>query len=144
MKIEKRKAILPEHSICNDRPAKRMRHAFRSGNGTLLLLDYGNPAHNKITLTHEELYTPSGGTAESAPPQRRTGEIQDLLLSGEYEKADTLVNTTAAKNGTPPHYRPNYAHDGLWIETDFVEKEAERVPAYPEYAYRGADHPLEK
>lgn len=125
MKIEKRKAILPEHSICNDRPAKRMRHAFRSGNGTLLLLDYGNPAHNKITLTHEELYTPQWEEPPKAPLLKDVlGEIQDLLLSGEYEKADTLVNTTAAKNGTPPHYRPNYAHDGLWIETDFVEKEA--------------------
>lgn len=124
MERQKRRNVMETHSVCNDRPAERMRDAFRSGNGTLLLLDYGNPIRNQITFAHEELYTPQWEEPPKAPLLRDVlPQIQDLLLAGAYQEADELTNRTAEKNGTPPHYRPNYTHDGLWIETRWAECE---------------------
>lgn len=79
---------MERHCVCNDQPAKRMSDAFRSGNGTLLLLDYGDPFCNKLTLSHEELYTPQWEEPPKAPLLREVlPEIQNLLLAGEYQKS---------------------------------------------------------
>ena len=128
MPFYKRGEFTGRHRVCCDHPARRFRDAFRSGNGSLVMLDYGHPVKNRWTLTQEELYTPQWEEPPKAPLLREVlPEIQELLLEGHYEEADRLANETAEKNGTPPYYRPNYSHDGIWVE---AEQKAENITDY--------------
>lgn len=116
MSVDIRARYTGRHCICNTRPALHQKDAFRTGNGTMLLQEMGNPLDNKITIQHESLWCPRWEDAPKAPLIKDVlKEVQELILKHRFEEADRLAHEKAAENGTPTEIMPCPKHDAAMI-----------------------------
>lgn len=113
----KRREYTGRHSICSIKPAIHWKDAFRSGNGTIILRDMGNPLENEIVLQHELLWSPQWEEAPKAPLLADSlSEIQRLVLERKFSEAEDYIDKIAIENNTPPNYKPSDKHDAIQIK----------------------------
>ena len=68
--------------------AEKWDEAFPVGNGTIGCLVFGNPLHEKIATSHEELFVPLP-VNNDVRPFKTAGcidEVRELLFAGKYMK----------------------------------------------------------
>ena len=106
LSLEKRKALLPERSVCSLFPAETGREVFMTGNGIQRADMTGDPYRERITFTHELLYEPKW---EKTPePPDLTGvmpEVRRLLRESRFTEAADLVEQEQLKAGFGPMMR---------------------------------------
>ncbi|WP_299538404.1 glycosyl hydrolase family 95 catalytic domain-containing protein [uncultured Streptomyces sp.] len=71
------------------RPAARWEDAFLSGNGSHGAMVYGDPADDRVVVTHHTLVRPNG-SEHARPPELadELGALQDALLAGDTAAAE--------------------------------------------------------
>jgi alpha-L-fucosidase 2 len=103
----------PRHGIHDTAPAVRWEDAFVSGNGETGVLVVGEPAAERLIVTHHRLVLPNG-SRDLAPPAvaDRLDEVRDLVLAGEATAAQRAFSDGRALAWTQPF------HPGFVIEVD--------------------------
>ena len=97
---EKRRDILPEHSICSISPAQEASDDFITGNGALRVQVSGRPYTEEISYTRETLYEPLWEKTPLPPDLRPyLPRIRELVLQGKPEEADPLIDEAQKKAG---------------------------------------------
>ncbi len=98
--VEKRAAILPEHSICSISPAEEPSDDFITGNGALRIQASGRPYSEEMSYTLETLYEPLWEKTPLPPDLRPyLPRIRQLLLEGKPEETDALIDEAQKKAG---------------------------------------------
>ncbi|MEV6794503.1 glycoside hydrolase N-terminal domain-containing protein [Streptomyces sp. NPDC051320] len=79
----------PAEGTWEARPATRWEDAFLSGNGRHGAMVYGDPADDRVIVSHHTLVRPNGSEA-LLPPELADGlgRLQDALLSGDTTAAE--------------------------------------------------------
>ena len=83
--------------------AEKWDEAFPVGNGTIGCLVFGNPLHEKIATSHEELFLPLP-VNNDVRPFKTSGcikEVRELLFAGKYYEATERFLREAEKDGYP-------------------------------------------
>ena len=80
--------------------ATRWDEAYPVGNGTMGCLVFGNPLHEKIATSHEELFVPMP-VNNDVRPFKTAGCIDELLFAGKYREATERFLREAEKDGYP-------------------------------------------
>ncbi len=83
--------------------AEKWDEAFPVGNGTIGCLVFGNPLHEKIATSHEELFVPLP-VNNDVRPFKTAGcidEVRELLFAGKYYEATERFLREAEKDGYP-------------------------------------------
>ncbi|MEU9360374.1 glycoside hydrolase N-terminal domain-containing protein [Streptomyces sp. NPDC048301] len=77
------------HGTWEPSPAARWEDAFLSGNGRHGAMVFGDPADDRVVVTHHTLVRPNG-SEDLRPPELadRLGRLQDALLSGDTTAAE--------------------------------------------------------
>ncbi|WP_328535711.1 glycosyl hydrolase family 95 catalytic domain-containing protein [Streptomyces sp. NBC_00344] len=77
------------HGTWEPRPATRWQDAFLSGNGRHGAMVYGDPADDRVIVSHHSLVRPNGSEG-LGPPELADGlgRLQDALLSGDTTAAE--------------------------------------------------------
>ena len=90
---ERRRGLLPEHSICSIAPAEDSADDFITGNGALRVQASGRPYTEEMAYTQEMLYEPLWEKTPLPPDLRpHLPEIRRLLLEGKPEETDRLLD----------------------------------------------------
>ncbi len=108
MPIEKRRAVLPERSVCSLYPARDLEDAFTTGDGFQKVDALGDPYHEELAFTHEALYEPQW--ANPPEPPDLTGvmpEVRRLLREGKFDDAARLVEKVQLEAGFGPDLTDN-------------------------------------
>lgn len=74
----------PVHGTWEPAPARRWEDAFLAGNGVHGAMSHGDPADDRVIVTHHRLVRPNG--SEELPPPDLAGDLsalQDALLAGD-------------------------------------------------------------
>ena len=79
---------VPRHGIHDTAPAARWEDGFVSGNGEYGLLALGDPAAERLVVSHHRFVLPNG-SRQMAPPAvaDRLDEVRDLVLAGDAPAA---------------------------------------------------------
>ena len=97
---EKRRGILPEHSICSIAPAEDSVDDFITGNGALRVQASGRPYTEELACTQELLYEPLWEKTPLPPDLRPyLPRIRQLLLEGRPEETDKLLDEAQKQAG---------------------------------------------
>lgn len=98
--VERRRGLLPEHSICSIAPAEDSADDFITGNGALRVQASGRPYTEEMAYTQELLYEPLWEKTPLPPDLRPyLPEIRRLLLEGKPEETDRLLDEAQKKAG---------------------------------------------
>ena len=103
MPIEKRKAVLPERSVCSLAPSEDYADCVSTGNGFQRIDILGDPYHDELAFAQEALYEPRWLKAPEPPDL--TGvmpEVRKLLLEGKFDEASELVHKAQMDAGFGP------------------------------------------
>ncbi len=91
--VEKRRGILPEHSICSIVPAGSAEDNFITGNGSQRIHAAGRPYSEEMSITQEMLYEPLWAQTPEPPDLRPVlPRIRELLLQGKPDETDALLD----------------------------------------------------
>jgi len=103
MPLEKRKAILPERSVCSLMPSEDYADCISTGNGFQRVDILGDPYNDELAFMQELLYAPRW--AKAPEPPDLTGimpEVPRLLLEGKFKEAGELVYQKQLDEGFGP------------------------------------------
>jgi alpha-L-fucosidase 2 len=108
--------MTPRHGIHDTAPAERWEDAFLSGNGETGVLVAGDPAAERLIVTHHRLVLPTG-TRDTAAPEvaDRLDEVRDLVLAGDARAAQRVFSDGRRLAWTQPF------HPGFVITIDRAE-----------------------
>jgi hypothetical protein len=94
-------------------PAERWEDALISGNGTMGIMVYGDPVHEKIIFNHELLYEPIGSENVEPPDiAKYLDQTRELFKQEKYEEAIQYSYKMALEEGyaglqwTDPYHPP--------------------------------------
>lgn len=126
MPLEKRKAILPERSVCSLKPSEDYADCISTGNGFQRVDILGDPYNDELAFMQELLYAPRW--AKTPEPPDLTGimpEVRRLLLEGKFKEAGELVYQKQLDEGFGPlmgHWNGNIVppsslrlHVAFWL-----------------------------
>ncbi|MFF7814552.1 glycoside hydrolase N-terminal domain-containing protein [Streptomyces sp. NPDC007945] len=84
----------PVHGTWEPAPAARWEDAFLTGNGRHGALVYGDPADDRVIVTHHTLVRPHHRPGDTDPPRLadRLPALQDALLAGDHTAADAFTD----------------------------------------------------
>ncbi|MFF2774291.1 glycoside hydrolase N-terminal domain-containing protein [Streptomyces sp. NPDC058052] len=84
----------PVHGTWEPAPATRWEDAFPAGNGRHGALVYGDPADDRVIVTHHTLVRPHHRPGDTDPPRLagRLPALQDALLAGDLTAAETFTD----------------------------------------------------
>ncbi|MFF9342390.1 glycoside hydrolase N-terminal domain-containing protein [Streptomyces sp. NPDC014773] len=84
----------PVHGTWEPAAAARWEDAFPAGNGRHGALVYGDPADDRVIVTHHTLVRPHHAPGDTDPPRLadRLPALQDALLSGDLTAAETFTD----------------------------------------------------
>ncbi|MGW6242613.1 glycosyl hydrolase family 95 catalytic domain-containing protein [Streptomyces roseolus] len=87
-------AIGPVHGTWEPAPAARWEDAFLTGNGRHGALVYGDPADDRVIVTHHALVRPHHRPGDTDPPRLadRLPALQDALLAGDPTAAEAFTD----------------------------------------------------
>lgn len=103
MPLEKRKAILPERSVCSLGPSEDYADCISTGNGSHRIDILGDPYNDELAFTQELLYAPRW--AKAPEPPDLTGimpKVRKLLLEGKLAEAGEVVHQAQLDAGFGP------------------------------------------
>ena len=83
----------PVHGTWEPHPAARWEDGYLSGNGRHGALVFGDPADDRVVVTHHTLVRPNGGE-HARPPQLadQLAALQDRLLAGDTTAAESFTD----------------------------------------------------
>ena len=100
MPVEKRRALLPERSVCSLAPAEDPADCLYTGNGSHRLDVSGHPFRDAVTANMELLQEPKWRTTPLPPDLRPyLADIRRALLAGRPEEADALLDQAQREAG---------------------------------------------
>lgn len=119
--LEERAGVAPERGMCSIFPALRFQDALICANGTLTMLVYGDPLHERIIFNHERLLIPrwkDGGGPR--PPQIADvlPEVRRLEREGRFTEAANLSLETARSRGDAVGTDCNRHHPAFVMELE--------------------------
>ena len=82
MPLEKRKAILPERSVCSLKPSEDYADCISTGNGFQRVDILGDPYNDELAFMQELLYAPRWAKTPEPPDSPIMPEVRRLLLEG--------------------------------------------------------------
>ncbi|WP_105974975.1 glycosyl hydrolase family 95 catalytic domain-containing protein [Streptomyces geranii] len=83
----------PVHGTWEPHPAARWEDGYLSGNGRHGALVFGDPAGDRVVVTHHTLVRPNG-SEHARPPQLadQLADLQDRLLAGDLTAAESFTD----------------------------------------------------
>ncbi|MER6344229.1 glycosyl hydrolase family 95 catalytic domain-containing protein [Streptomyces sp. NPDC001595] len=126
----------PVHATWEPRPAARWEDAFLSGNGRHGALVFGDPADDRVVVTHHTLVRPTGDERHRRPPELAAGlrALQDRLLAGDLTAAESFTDGRPLQWVRPFHpafqtrlRRADTADGGYHRSVDFATGEVTAV-----------------
>ena len=94
---------VPKRGMCSIEPANRAPDGLISGNGKMYVEVYGDPFSEQIIFHHERLIAPWKDVPLEAPKIASVlPQVRQLILNGEYRKANELALATASEGPTKP------------------------------------------
>jgi alpha-L-fucosidase 2 len=103
-----------------DQPAAVWSDALPVGNGRLGAMVFGNPAHERLQLNEETVWT--GERRDRNNPQAgRTPEVRQLLMAGKVHEAEALAQQVMM--GVPDRLPCYQTLGDLWLDFDDVSTE---------------------
>ncbi len=101
------------------RPAERWEDALISGNGTMGIMVYGDPVHEKIIFNHELLYEPIGSENVEPPDiAKYLDQTRELFKQEKYEEAIQYSYKMALEEGYAGLQWTDPYHPALRMEID--------------------------
>ncbi|MER7518382.1 glycosyl hydrolase family 95 catalytic domain-containing protein [Streptomyces sp. NPDC126499] len=93
------------HGTWEPTPAARWEDAFLAGNGHHGALVYGDPADDRVIVTHHLLVRPVHAPGDTRPPRLadRLPALRDRLLAGEPDAGDTFTDGRPLLRPRPFH-----------------------------------------
>lgn len=89
----------PESGFVSSQPARGWEQALISGNGTMGALVFGQPLEETIILNHARLFMPLHPPLPPPKTGSHLGEIRELMVGGEYQRAADLVVNVSHSEG---------------------------------------------
>ena len=100
MEPAKRRVLLPLHNVCSIAPGVDPADWLYTGNGSHRIDMSGDPWHDEIAVTQEELYDPQWKETPLPPDLRPyIADIRRHILEGHPEEADRLVDKAQREAG---------------------------------------------
>ncbi|MFI8257569.1 glycosyl hydrolase family 95 catalytic domain-containing protein [Streptomyces filamentosus] len=98
----------PVHGTWEPAPAARWEDAFLTGNGRHGALVHGDPADDRVIVTHHRLVRPHHRPGDTDPPllADRLPALQDALLAGDRTAADTFTDGRPLRR--VPSFHPGF------------------------------------
>ncbi|MFF5973794.1 glycoside hydrolase N-terminal domain-containing protein [Streptomyces sp. NPDC012769] len=93
------------HGTWEPSPAARWEDAFLAGNGHHGALVYGDPADDRVIVTHHLLVRPNNAPQDTRPPRLadRLAAVQGRLLAGDPDAGDTFTDHRPLRWPRPFH-----------------------------------------
>src|SRR5271163_2677409 len=105
---------VPKRGMCSIEPATRAPDGLISGNGKMYVEVYGNPFAEQIIFHQERLVAPWKDVPLEAPKIASVlPQVRQLILNGEYRKANELALATASEGPTKPETANLAEHPAL-------------------------------
>jgi hypothetical protein len=118
--VSKREGIAPRRGFCSIAPAGRFKDALTTANGTLTMMVYGGPLHEKLVFQHEKLLAPKW-KEPIRPPQiaHLLPEVRKLLREGKYKEAALLsIPPDMDPKKSVPNHKP---HPAFFMNLDIPQ-----------------------
>ena len=106
-----------EHILFFEQPAATWPDALPVGNGRLGAMVFGNPAHERLQLNEETIWT--GERRDRNNPQaNRTPEVRALLMAGKVHEAEALA--AQVMMGVPDRLPCYQTLGDLWLDFENI------------------------
>ena len=134
---QQRRGLLPLHNVCSVSPGVDPSDWLYTGNGSHRIDVSGDPWHDEIAVTQEELYDPQWKDTPLPPDLRPyIADIRRHVMEGHPEEADKLIDKAQREAGLDKYMNLDsqivypmgslHLHKAFWLTADTEKAEGIR------------------